>query len=155
MLHGRKKAISNAFEAFGRNLVKLTRLCYRGLITEEEFIGQRDELYRKREMLTSRLDGLSVERWSQLSRNPFLVSNRGKFWLVHGDQAEKWLILSTVGSNLTLNDRLLSIDARKPFNISGEQRPFSNLSTVRDVRTFFRTEPRIQIPLLPKIRHAH
>ena len=116
------------------------------------FIRQRDELTEERETLTNRLDQLSDERWFELSRNLFLFSNRAKFWLVHGDQAKKRLILSTVGSNLTLKDKILSIDARKPFNILREQRSFSNLcTTVRDVRTFFRLEAPIEIPTLPEI----
>jgi DNA invertase Pin-like site-specific DNA recombinase len=149
---GEKGALSNALEACGRHLDKLTKLCYRGLITEEEFTRQREELTRERKTLASRLNGLSDERWFELSRNLFLFSNRAKFWLVHGDQAEKRLILSTVGSNLRLKDKLLSIDARKPFAILREQRSFSNLSTtVNDVRTFFRTEPLVEIPCLPEI----
>ena len=155
-VQGAKEAISKAIEACGRNLDKLTKLCYRGLITEEEFVRQRDELNREGETLTSRLDRLSDERWFELSRNLFLFSHRARFWLVHGDQSEKRLILSTVGSNLTLKDKLLSIDARKPFHILREQRSFSNLcTTVSDVRTFFRTEPLIDIPCLPEISPAH
>ena len=154
-VRGVKEAMSNALEACDRNLDKLTKLCYRGLITEEEFIRQRNELTEERKTLTNRLDRLSDERWFELSRNLFLFSNRAKFWLVHGDQAEKRLILSTVGSNLTLKDKLLSIEAKKPFNILREQRSFSDLcTTVSDVRTFFRTEPRIEIPCLPEITPA-
>lgn len=152
---GVKESLSNALEACGRNLDKLTKLCYRGLITEDEFIRQRDELTQEQKTLASRLDGLSNERWFELSRNLFLFSNRARFWLVHGDQAEKRLILATVGSNLTLKDKLLSIDARKPFNILREQRSFSNLcTTLNDVRTFFRTEPLVEIPCLPEIPPA-
>jgi DNA invertase Pin-like site-specific DNA recombinase len=151
-----KQAASSASQACERNLDKLTKLCYRGLITEEEFVRQRDELTQERETLTNRLDRLSGEQWFELSRNLFLFSNRAKFWLVHGDQAEKRLILSTVGSNLTLKDKMLSIDAKKPFNILRERRSFSDLcTTVSDVRTFFRTEPFIEIPCLPEISPAH
>ena len=151
-----KQAVSKALEACSLSLANLTKLCYRGLITEEEFLQQRDELGREQRKLTDRLAGLADERWFELSRNLFLFSNRAKYWLAHGDLPEKRLILSTVGSNFSLKDKILSIEAKKPFRILCERGSFSNLcTTVNDVRTFFLANSSIEIPSLPEISPAH
>lgn len=150
-----RQAVSNALDACARNLDNLTKLCYRGLIGEEEFVRQRDELTQERRRLTDLLEALSSERSLELSRNLFFFSNRAKFWLVHGNHAEKRLIVSTVGSNFVLKGRILSIDANKPFHIFCETAAFTDLwTTVRDVRTFFRANPSVVVPMLPEISPA-
>jgi hypothetical protein len=59
-------------------------------------------------------------------------------------------VLSTVGSNLTLKAKQLSIDVQKPFQILHKNFAISTSQTiVNDVRTFFTTEPDWVIPLLP------
>ena len=129
----------------------MTRLRYRDLLTDEEFIRQRGELTQEREKLKQRLERLEAESWIEPSRKLFLFSNRAKFWLVHGENNERRLILSTVGSNLLLKDKKLTVDAKKPFRILRERASFPDLlSVVNDVRTFFETEPGFEIPWLPE-----
>jgi hypothetical protein len=71
---------------------------------------------------------------------------------LHGESDIKLVILSTVGSNLFLKDKKLSIDAKKPFRIVREIGSGSLLFTgVTDVRTFFETEPSVYIPKLPEL----
>jgi hypothetical protein len=128
----------------------LTRLRYRDLLTDEEFVRQRGELTQEQEKLKHRLRQLETENWIEPSRKLFLFSNRARFWLVHGENNERRLILSTVGSNLLLKDKKL-IDAKKPFRVLRERASFPNLwSVVNDVRTFFETEPGFEIPSLPE-----
>lgn len=144
-----KEAVEKALETCARSLDNLTRLCYRGLINEDEFIRKRAELTEEQTKLTDRRKQLSDEQWLEPSRNFFLFSNRAKFWLVHGDDAEKRLIASTIGSNFSLRSEILSIDAKKPFRILNERGSSSNLcTTVNDVRTFFESEPAFCVPEL-------
>jgi DNA invertase Pin-like site-specific DNA recombinase len=146
-----REAIKKAIDSCARNLDKLTQLCYRGLITEEEFIQQRKELMQEKAKLTDRLSQLADERWLELSRKLFLFSNRAKFRLLHGTNAEKRLIVATVGLNFTLKAKILSIDAKKPFRVLQERGSSSNLcSTVNDVGTFFKQNPSVEIPTLPE-----
>ena len=129
----------------------MTRLRYRDLLTDEEFVRQRVELTQEREKLKQRLERLQAESWIEPSRKLFLFSNRAKFWLVHGENNERRLILSTVGSNLLLRDKKLTLDAKKPFRILRERASFPDLlRVVNDVRTFFQEEPDFSIPLLPE-----
>jgi site-specific DNA recombinase len=148
---GVKQSVQAALQACQRNLDNLTRLRYRDLLTDEEFIRQRGELTQEQQKLKERLSGLEEENWIEPSRNLFLFSNRAKFWLVHGTSSEKRLILATVGSNLSLSDKKLRIDAEKPFRTLSERASFPNLwSVVNDVRTFFEEEPGFAVPVLPE-----
>lgn len=148
---GIRKSIMEALERCTRNIDNLTKLRYRELIREEEFLQQREELIREEIRLRQRLEELNTERWIEPARNLFLFSNRAGYWLAHGAAQEKRLILATVGSNLSLGAQKLRIDAKKPFELL-RQRPRtpSWCTTVNDVRTLFRAEPSIVIPFLPK-----
>jgi len=148
-----KESIEKALHASQRSLETLTKLRYRDFITDDEFVRQRAELTQEELTLKERLEALGTERWIEPSRNLFSFSNRAIFWLAHGTPTEKRLILSTVGSNLTVTGKKLNIDARKPFEILKERNGVSTWCTiVRDVRTFFRENPEITIPALPKPR---
>jgi site-specific DNA recombinase len=147
---GVKESLEKALTACGRSMDTVTKLRYRELISDEEFVRQRAELNREEMTLKEQLASLETETWIEPSRNLFLFSNRAVFWLTHGTMTEKRLILSTIGSNLTVKAKKLSIDAKKPFQILSEERSFSTWCTiVNDVRTFFRREPELVIPLLP------
>jgi site-specific DNA recombinase len=147
--HGIKQSIERTLANCARGLDNLTKLRYRELIGDEEFVRQRSELNREEIKLKQRLEQLETELWIEPSRNLFFFSNRAVFWLTHGTVAEKRLILSTVGSNLAIKAKKLSIDAKEPFQILQRSRRVSTwCALVNDVRTFFRKNPRIEIPLL-------
>jgi site-specific DNA recombinase len=151
---GMRRSIEKALEASQRSLEALTKMRYRDFITDEEFVHQRSELAQETLTLKERLQALGTERWIEPSRNLFSFSNRAVFWLAHGTPIEKRLILSTIGSNLTVTGKKLNIDALKPFEILKERSGISTWCTiVNDVRAFFRENPEISIPLLPKPDH--
>lgn len=146
-------ALEHALAGCTRNVDNLTKLRFRELISDEEFVRQRMELNREEAVLKERLAKLETEDWIEPSRNLFQFSNRAVFWLAHGTKAEKRLILSTVGSNLSLRSKKLCVNAAKPFLIL-EKRPSIPdwWSVISDVRTFFRENPEVTIPALPKPR---
>jgi hypothetical protein len=147
--HGIKQSIERTLANCARGLDNLTKLRYRELIRDEEFVRQRAELNREEIKLKQRLEQLETELWIEPSRNLFFFSNRAVFWLTHGTVAEKRLILSTVGSNLAIKAKKLSIDANEPFQILQRNRRISTwCALVNDVRTFFRKNPGFQVPLL-------
>jgi DNA invertase Pin-like site-specific DNA recombinase/uncharacterized protein YwgA len=151
-----KRSIEQALESCRRNLDNLTKLRYRELINDDEFVRQRSGLTQEENKLQQQLARLNTERWIEPSQRLFLFSNRAVFWLTHGAPDEKRLILSTVGSNLTLKAKELSIDAKKPFQMLRDRGSVSDWwRIVNDVRTFFLAEPDFEIPLLPepKLRH--
>ncbi len=148
---GVKKALEKALESCARNLDNLTKLRYRELIGDDEFIRQRAGLSQEQGKLQQKLAQLDYEQWIAPSQKLFLFSNRAVFWLTHGNPSEKRLVVSTVGSHLSLRSKKLSIDAKKPFQILQERGSFSTWwRVVNDVRTFFLAESDWDIPLLPE-----
>jgi DNA invertase Pin-like site-specific DNA recombinase len=148
---GVKRSLVRALESCERHLGNLTKLRFRELIDDDEFVDQRAELQREELRLKESLEDLTVEQWFEPSRKLFLFSNRAVFWLTHGTTDEKRLILATVGSNPTLSAKKLNIDAAKPFQILQTCEATSVWSAiVNDVRTFFRENPAFEIPLLPE-----
>jgi site-specific DNA recombinase len=148
---GMTRSVERALVVCGQNVDNLTKLRYRELIEDDQFIRQKAELAREASVLRQRLEHLKTENWFEPSRNLFLFSNRAVFWLTHGTIEEKRLILATVGSNLSLSVKKLNIDANKPFRVlqeSGQVRDWWTIVT--DVRTFFREDPGFLIPLLPE-----
>jgi site-specific DNA recombinase len=150
---GLKRSLEQALESCRHSLENLTKLRYRELINDDEFLRQRADLTLEQSKLLERMTQLGNENWIEPSRNLFLFSNRAAFWLTHGNPSEKRLILSTVGSNLSLKAKKLSIDVRKPFQILQKHRCISTwCAIVNDVRTFFRGEGSAdQIPLLEPV----
>lgn len=148
---GIRESLEKALNACQHGMETLTKLRYRDLITDDEFVRQRVELNREESTLKERILTLGTERWIEPSRNLFSFSNRAIFWITHGSAMEKRLILSTIGSNLTVTAKKLNIDAWKPFEILKERNGISTwCAIINDVRTFFRENPEISIPELPK-----
>jgi DNA invertase Pin-like site-specific DNA recombinase len=144
-----KQSIERALANCTRSLDNLTKLRYRELIGDEEFVRQRAELNREEIKLKQRVEQFETELWIEPSRNLFLFSNRAVFWLTHGTEHEKRLILSTVGSNLSIKAKKLNIDANEPFQILQKNGRIPTwCALVNDVRTFFRKNPEFVIPLL-------
>lgn len=144
------RSAEQALAACERSLDNLTKLRYREMIGDEEFVRQKSELASEQRLLQERLQGLKTDRWIEPSRNLFLFSNRAVFWLTHGTVKEKRLILATIGSNLSLRDKKLSIDANNPFRLLPKFDEFRHWWTiVNDVRTFFEENPGVTIPVLP------
>ena len=153
---GVKEAVESALDSCTRGLDKLTKLFYRELIGEDEFVRQRAELIQERTKLNERLQHLRTEQWVEPLRNLFRFNNRAVFWLTHGTADEKRLILATVGSNPTLISKKLNIDARKPFLRIQQRGSFCNWSTiVNDVRTLLTEDPALMIPALPDPKLSH
>ena len=147
---GVRESLARALESCERNQDNLTKLRYRELIGDEEFVRQKAELTKEEIGLKQGLEDLMTENWIEPSRRLFLFSNRAVFWLTHGTIQEKRLILATVGSNLSLKAKELNIDAKEPFELLRKRSKIPNWCTiVNDVRTFFRENPEVTIPLLP------
>jgi site-specific DNA recombinase len=129
-----EKAIASA----GRELDTLIKLRLRDLLTDAEYAAQRQDLERERMRLTQNMERLQDSvGWFEPARvlldfNKTVVSR-----FEAGNHDTKRLILEIVGSNPTLTDEILSIDAKKPFRRWTETASHSDLrGFVEDVRTF-------------------
>ena len=131
-------SLLQAQAATSRELENLTKLRIRDLLTDEEYLKERQELERRQIGITQRLknftqtDGRFEPSQSLVLLNSSLVSR-----FKAADLQRKRLILTIVGSNPVLKDQQLSIDARKPFRRWTKSSDFSDLRAfMRDVRTF-------------------
>jgi site-specific DNA recombinase len=118
-------------------LNELTGLRLRNLVTDAEFVAQRQAL--QQEIL--RLRGKIAETYAGAGAfEPFgeviSFSNRAADWFSRGDDQSKRLILETVGSNLSLTARMLNVEARKPFASLAKSKTLPyQLGVGDDVRT--------------------
>lgn len=133
-----KDSLLRAQSASARELENLTKLRIRDLLSDAEYVKERQELERKQIGLTQKLDALArqAERFEPLvnvvSFNHCLISR-----FQTGNLQRRRMILNTVGSNLVLRDKQLNIDVRKPFRRWANSTNISDLRAfVRDVRTF-------------------
>ena len=92
------------------------------LLSEEEYGKQRSRLLAEKARLEEKLRDVEhrVEQWTQIVEQTFIFACHAWEWFVHGTLEEKRQILMAVGSNLTLTDKILRIDAKKPFVVLGE-----------------------------------
>ena len=91
------------------------------LLSDEEYGRQRAALLKEKAALEELLQdaGHRVNQWMKLAEQTFEFACTVRERFAKGDAKIKKEILATVGSNLTLKDKILSIEARKPFFILG------------------------------------
>lgn len=126
---------------------ELTGLRIRGLLTDVEFVAERERLQQEEHRLWAMAQGTdpggaSIEPVQDLIS--FCV--QAADWFEQGDGDTRRLILKTVSSNPTLKGKILSIQAAKPFLAPPFSDEFLSLWRLRnDVRTF-EAEIRPKIP---------
>ena len=89
------------------------------LISDEEYGRSRMELLKTKARLEEALGdtGNRVQRWLELSEQTFEFASTARERFEKGDAKVKKEILVAIGSNLTLRDKRLIIEAKKPFFI--------------------------------------
>ena len=90
-------------------------------LSDEEYGQRRVELLKTKRKLEGRLNdaGQQAEQSLKLSEQTFEFACAVQERFTQGDPQTKKAILTTMGSNLTLKDKKLLIEARKPFFILG------------------------------------
>jgi hypothetical protein len=138
----RKRSLGTALDGITAELSELTGLRLRNLVTDHEFLSKRQEIQLEQLRLIQQLKRMHTEaaRFEPVE-DLILLSKHAASWFARGDNQSKKLIIETVSSNLSLRDKILSIEAKKPF------RPWSNagsnsqlLAVINDVRTFLSTD---------------
>ena len=133
-----KESLQRAQAANARELQNLTKLRIRDLLTDEEYLKERQELERAQLGFTQKLDALA-KRDARFEPSQRIVSFNNCLVdrFMKGNLQRKRIILTTVGSNLVLENKKLSIDVRKPFRRWADSSNISDLRAfVRDIRTF-------------------
>ena len=110
------RALQRAVDETTQATTSLTHLKIRSLISDEEFVRERQGLQREL---------LRLKEAQKIASNPGTWFEPTQMLVSFGSEAAKWfevtddrtkrLILKSVGSNYTLTDKKLSVEARKPF----------------------------------------
>ena len=133
----RTASLDGAIEDARTQMKELTGLRLRNLLTDAEFVERRRELEQTELRLVQQRTRVAKEtgRFEPVE-DVLSFSNRAADWFRRGDSRARRLILETVGSNLTLKDKILNIGARKPFHRRPENdHSCSMLGFIDDVRT--------------------
>ena len=131
------RSLDAAIDATERKIRELADMRSRLLIEDSEYLSLREngqrELLRLRQSRTVRQD--REENWFEPSLMLISFCNRAVFWFEDGTDEEKRLIVSAVGSNLSLKGRIISIQARKSFRYVPKTRNILNLRRhVKNIR---------------------
>lgn len=121
-----------------QQLENLTSLRLRDLITDQEFLSRRQTLQREDLALEENLKmAQQKSSWFEPAARLFSFNRNALSWFRAGDRETKRLILEVTGSNLSLKNRIVSIDVKKPFRSwSGTVHVPEMWAFVKDVRTF-------------------
>jgi len=131
-----KACLEKAIQDTSKALDNLTQLRIRDLLTDAEFVIQRQKLQGEHISLQQKLKDQGNDSWFEPTRMFISFSNRAVSWFNEGNDQTKRLILEVAGSNPILKDKKLLIEARKPFHRWERSLSFPDLCAgVREVRT--------------------
>lgn len=137
-----KSKLKRALESTDKALSNVTTLRIRDSINDDEFTRQRHSLHEEQLRLQEQLRLVEEKRdqWFEPAETLIWFSNRAISWFREGDASAKRRIIRAIGSNLTLVDKKVSIEARKPFAWFPENADRSDLwRVVEVVRTLHTT----------------
>ena len=91
------------------------------LLSDAEYAARRGKLMKEKATMEFQLNGgeSQVDQPLHQSAQAFEFADAVRERFITGDTEAKKLILQTMSSNLTLKDKILSIEAKKPFFILG------------------------------------
>jgi len=114
--------LEKSYQGTQKQIENLTRMRLRELLTDEEYLKEKESLLKEQHNLETRLiearEGGSS--WYEAALKVFEFSHQAVSWFQKGSMEDKRIILDAIGSNLTLKDKRLLILAKKPFQIISE-----------------------------------
>ena len=131
----------------------LTKMCRRELLSEEEYLTQRQDIDRELVSLEQRLQ--APQSANRLEPHELLISfsNQAVSWFDEGDATERRLIFEIAGSNPTLMERKLSIEATSPLQAVPKRTDLLSLcGFVEAIETDLANDDQQLFTLLDKLR---
>jgi DNA invertase Pin-like site-specific DNA recombinase len=113
-----KESIKKALLSNEKQLDNLTKLKIRDLLSETEYLKQREELLKEKAILEEKLARKEEStQYPKLCRETFIFACYARFWFENGGLEDKKLILRILGSNLWLTGKKLFIQLKNQFQI--------------------------------------
>jgi hypothetical protein len=132
-----RQSLENAGASLEKELANLTKLRIRDLLSDEEFLAQRQQLERDQVRAAQAIETLA-KQGSRFEPERMLISfsKTAASRFTAADLQAKRLILTITGSNPLLKDQNLNIDAQKPFRRWSKTANYSDMRAfMKDVRT--------------------
>lgn len=112
----RQASLEREAAALARERANLTSLRLRELIDDEEFSRERTRIDQEHRRVAAALaNPESASDWIEPARTLISACNRMVFWFQHGNYETKRQIIGVTGSNPTLIDKKVLIEATFPF----------------------------------------
>lgn len=117
---------STAYENIEKNykqcqkyLDNLTKMYYRSLIEEDEFLRQKEELLKEKTSLKFQLDQIEsrANGWLESSLETFNFARNARRIFAEGNWEDKKRIIMQLGSNFILKDRKITLSRCETLNI--------------------------------------
>jgi hypothetical protein len=134
-----RRSVRKALEDTERELATLISLRVRDLINDTEFASERAKLEQSHLRLQQQLER-SAKGDATFEPDGAIISfsNIAIEWFRSGDWEAKRLIFDSVCSNPTLKDRILSVQAKKPFSFASAGDTFIRWCGFREnIRTLY------------------
>ncbi len=98
---------------------ELTKMRFRNLINDEEYIKQKNLLLKELRSMDERLRDTEdrASKWLELSEKTFDLACYAKSWFQIGDIEQRRMILTSLGSHQVLFNKKLTITLDKPLSI--------------------------------------
>ena len=137
------KSVDQSIRATTDQLRELTGLRLRNLISDADFLTQRQGLQTDEIRLNQQRARLTREpRQFEPTGDVLLLRSKASDWYRKAEDDDKRLLLETIGSNHTLTNKILSIEARKPFLRSANcSDDLNQLALINDIRNALAENP--------------
>ena len=107
----------NTLESTEKKLDRLLDMRVADVLSEEEFIAKRAEILKEKELMEKNLKKMPghKETWLEKLERALNVSEDIKEKFKNGDQKKKKVLVSDLGSNLTIMNRMFNVEAENPI----------------------------------------
>jgi len=120
-LHSQRKAYESCLRKLDNLLeLKISSENRNGsLISDEEYAKKKGEFLKEKSHLEEILNDTSgrVKKWLDITERALNFACYARYWFKNGTPEEKTQILQALGSNLTLKDKKLLFNVKKPFTL--------------------------------------
>lgn len=114
-----KRNLQSLDQAIQKKLDNLLDHLLKDLVKEDEYTKKKESLLFEQQQVRKKLmeTDSRADNWLELCEQTFNFATYARVWFKNGNNEQKRAILHTLGSNLYLDNKILLINQRKPFEI--------------------------------------
>jgi hypothetical protein len=153
-------SLTNALRAVEVEAANLTRMRMRDMVDDETFARERVTLQQRELQLRESKENIANESdWFESLETVVSFSNKAAEIFRTGTPQMKRCVIETVGSKLSLKDKMLSIEAAEPFFVDSPSATFpmrcTQLEDIRKSNTSVNSDYRERVDKMRKLLEEH